>query len=558
MRSLEQSLLEHDLIVLRVIGEWIGLDLTGADKAASVRHIAQMLAQVDLRQEMAYLEPEEVAAINDLVAQGGRVPVAVFERQHGEVRMMGPGRMEREEPWLDPVSPAEALWYRGFLYRGFDDVDGATLEYYFLPREWMTQLAGADPGVATATPSAAVALAPVTAVDRVGEDAADDAVDDLTTLLSLAQRTGLQPESGGHRLPPLEALLVNPGRERRSLLLTLADEMGLLRRADNGLRPTRAALDWLRLSRDAQLRAIAEAWSRSAWNDLCHTPGLACDGNGWQNDPVLARSALLERLPQRADWYRLRDLVAQMKAENPDFQRPDGNYDTWYLRDTATGGLLTGFGAWDQVEGRLLRFLLEGPLVWLGMTEIGVETGAGEPCYRLTDRALAWLMDQPPSRDEVRVPLVVQNDGLLIVPYNAGRYERFQAARVADAEPLQAGKPFRYRITPASLASAAEQGIAADRVLAFLEKESGRPVPASVQRGIKRWAERGVEGRLQRVVVLRAGDPAILETLRSNPKTRDYIAESLGELAVAIKTDQWQAFQQATAQLGLLLDVEGF
>jgi hypothetical protein len=129
---------------------------------------------------------------------------------------------------------------------------------------------------------------------------------------------------------------------------------------------------------------------------------------------------------------------------------------------------------------------------------------------------------------------------------------------VADAEPLQAGKPFRYRITPASLASAAEQGIAADRVLAFLEKESGRPVPASVQRGIKRWAERGVEGRLQRVVVLRAGDPAILETLRSNPKTRDYIAESLGELAVAIKTEQWQAFQQATAQLGLLLDVEGF
>jgi hypothetical protein len=192
------------------------------------------------------------------------------------------------------------------------------------------------------------------------------------------------------------------------------------------------------------------------------------------------------------------------------------------------------------------------------MVELGVEEGTGARCFRPTDRGLAWLLDQPPARDEVRVPLVVQADSLLLVPHNAGRYERFQAARIADAEPLQAGKPYRYRITPTSLAAAAEQGIGADRVLAFLEKESGRPVPVSVQRAVSRWSERGVEGRLQQVVVLRAADGAILETLRTNPKTRDFIAESLGELAVAIKADQWEAFRQATAQLGLLLDTEGF
>ena len=32
---------------------------------------------------------------------------------------MGPGKMEREEPWLDPANAAESLWYRGFLFRGF-------------------------------------------------------------------------------------------------------------------------------------------------------------------------------------------------------------------------------------------------------------------------------------------------------------------------------------------------------------------------------------------------------------------------------------------------------
>lgn len=556
MRTIEQALLEHDLIVLRVIAEWLGLDLTGADKAASAHQLAQMLAQVDVRQEMEYLEPEEQSALNDLVGQGGRVPVAVFERQHGEVRLMGPGRMEREEPWLDPISATESLWYRGFLYRGFDETPEGAIEFYFLPKEMLAQFStvAAVPNGGLTTAVSPTSLTPVASVDpTTATDASADAVDDLTSLLALAQRTGLQPD----KLPDLTALLIDADRERRSLLLTLADEMGVLRRSEGSLRPTRAALDWLQKSREAQLRAIVEAWSNSAWNDLCHTPGLICEGEGWQNDPILARTALLERLPRNGDWYRIRDIVDQMRAYDPDFQRPDGNYDTWYLRDAATLQSLSGFGSWDRVEGRLLRFLLEGPLRWLGMTETASELPSGEACYRLSDRALSWLLDEPAPTDEVRVPLVVQPDGTILVPYNAGRYERFQAARVADLEPMAPGKLYRYRITPASLESAKEQGIAPDRVVQFLSKASGRPVPASVQRGITRWSERGVEGRLQRVVVLRVGDEAILETLRTNPKTRDLIAESLGELVVVIRAGDWEAFRQATAQLGLLLDVEG-
>jgi len=65
-----------------------------------------------------------------------------------------------------------------------------------------------------------------------------------------------------------------------------------------------------------------------------------------------------------------------------------------------------------------------------------------------------------------------------------------------------------------------------------------------------------VEGRLQSVVVLRVGDPAILETLRTSPKTRDFLTEALGELAVVVRAGQWEAFRQAVAGLGLLLDVE--
>lgn len=552
MRNLEQALLEHELLVLRVIGEWLGLDLTGTDKAAAVSQLTAALAQVDLVNEMEYLEPEEAAALADLVRQGGRAPVAIFARDHGEVRLMGPGKMEREEPWLDPASPAESLWYRGFLYRGFDQTGEGTLEFYYVPQELLDRLA---PPTSTRREEPAL---PVEATLRPVEAPAQtrppltNAVDDLTTLLALAQRTGLRSE----RLPNLDGLLMDPDRDRRSLLLTLATEMILLRQTDDILRPTRSAIEWLQKSREAQLRALVDAWSRTFWNELRHTPGLVAEGESWQNDPLLARTALMDALPADEHWYRLSDLIAVIRQQDPDFQRPDGNYETWYIRDADTQDYLSGFGDWDGVEGRLLRYLVQGPLYWLGMVELSA-TSVADATYRLTTRALAWLGDEPPAADEVRVPLVVQPEGILLVPYNASRYERFQAARIADPEPLTPGKPYRYRIVPSSLAEAREQGISPERMLQFLESAGGRPVPTSVRRGITRWAEKGVEGRLQAVVTLRVGDAEILETLRANPKTRDYLTEALGELAVVIRQGDWENFRQAVAQLGLLLDVEG-
>jgi hypothetical protein len=109
-------------------------------------------------------------------------------------------------------------------------------------------------------------------------------------------------------------------------------------------------------------------------------------------------------------------------------------------------------------------------------------------------------------------------------------------------------------LTPRSLALAREQGITPDRILQFLEEATGRPVPASVKRAISRWAERGVEGRLESAVILRVRDAAILETLRANPRTRNFIGESLSDLAVMVRLNDWPKLREACAQLGLLLE----
>jgi hypothetical protein len=545
MRSLEQALADHDLIVLRVIAEWWELDLTGMEKSEGVEILAGTLARLDMMREMEYLPEEEAAALQDLVSQGGRAAVDALSRLYGEVRMMGPGRMEREEPWLDPTSPLEALWYRGFLFRGFDDTAEGVLEFFYLPQELLAQFPGPleeEGGVE------AVLLDPVEPPDGTPAEGLVNSVDDLTTLLAAA----LQPSGDGKDKLVEGMFLLDQNPERRSLLLNLAVEQGWLREDESDLRPTRSAVDWLKKGREAQLFDLADAWSKSGWNDLCHTPGLICEGHNWQNDPILARTAVLDALPLHPHWYSLGALVNLIRNTNPDFQRPDGNYDTWYMRDAHSGDYLKGFDSWEQVEGRLISFLITGPMQWLGITV--VSDHPDNDFFRISHHGLKWLAGEQPQEQEDKIPIVVHPDASIHVAHNADRYLRFQVTRIAELEKVDGRKPYHYRLTPSSLAQAGEQGITAERLLRFLSQASGTTLPKSLQRAVDRWSERGVEGRLESVIVLRVSEADIIQTLQNNPKTRDFLSEPLGDLAIAVRPGKWRQFRAACAQLGLLID----
>lgn len=658
MRTLKQALLDHELIVLRVIGEWWELDLTGANKEGSVEELARTLEHLNMQEERDHSPPEEAAAIEALVMNNGRIPVATFAREHGDVRMMGPGKLEREEPWFDPQNAAEALWYRGILYRGFDNTAEGMIEFYYLPEELYEKLADDAPAQLEppTAPKAQAAPKPSPAVKSPEEDeeaeleyedvdafeeggsdedafeastseangrsrkkaipdapigteedepdfidsspppkrafrkvepqyvpldemgreqeplpepeseaktdeltAVDpptiippdptNAVDDLTSILIMAQRIGLDSDSSSE----LDKFLLNTHPDRRSLLINLASEMEMVRQTANGLRTTRTAVDWLQQSREQQLREMADAWSRSQWNELCRVPDIRCEGE-WENDPILARNGVLEMLPRDIRWYRIQDLIQLIKKKNPDFQRPDGDYDTWYIRDLGSKQFVSGFENWALVEGRLIAYLLKGPLTWLGLV-ITAESIDGQ-CFSVTDRLLAWVTEADAPKDNIRQPLTVRPEGLIAVTPQTDRYHRFQAARISDPLPIAKVDEFLYRLTPDALAKALKQGITPERVQQFLETAGGRPLPAGINRAINRWKDNGIEGKLETVVILRVRDADIMQTLRTNPKTRDFIGESLGELAAAVKPTHKDALHSAVAQLGLLLDVD--
>jgi hypothetical protein len=284
---------------------------------------------------------------------------------------------------------------------------------------------------------------------------------------------------------------------------------------------------------------------------LLHVPGLTLEATGsWRNDPLSARQAILRHLRAAlpGTWHALDALAARVKRQQPDFAR--GEFDTWYVRDAATGDYLRGFEAWDKVEGALIRHVVTRPLLWLGV----VEAGAGEFSVTQLGAALLGLAQAgAPAFREVATSYLVRADATVSVSASR-RYDRFQLARVADF--VSAGDEYVYRLSPTSLARARAQKIGPARIVESLQHASGAELPPPVLTAIRRWSDKGVEATIERAIVLHVKSPAILRALQSSPKTRGLIGPALGPTAARIEEKHWRRLRGALAEMGLLADVE--
>jgi hypothetical protein len=247
-----------------------------------------------------------------------------------------------------------------------------------------------------------------------------------------------------------------------------------------------------------------DTWRRSTrWNDLCRTPSLRCEDTGsWANDPVDTRNRLLSLLValDPVTWYRISDLVAAIYHLDPDFQHPDGDYDTWYIRSRAEQRFLRGFEHWGEVESALIQFIIQGPLHWLGAVDLGGDTeNSASPLTNLADFRLcpagsAWIAGDPAPEEPVNSELEVFPDYAIRVPRDTPLLDRFQVSRFTTWEPPQEDTAdhqnrdaFHYRITQKGLRRAAQQGISSQRILDFLRERASDELPNNVIAGLERW-----------------------------------------------------------------------
>jgi hypothetical protein len=245
---------------------------------------------------------------------------------------------------------------------------------------------------------------------------------------------------------------------------------------------------WLERTGAQQQQDLWQGWLDSAeWNDLLRTPTLRCEGSSWHNDPVGTRQRFVHDLAAATAgvWYATAEVIQAIHDVDPDFQRVDGIYATWYIRRADEPGYLLGFEHWHDVEGALITYLLAGPLHWLGAVDLGDPTvGTGARAVRITDSGFAWFKDWPVPPAPPAPPLRVDRDFRIYLAHDTPAMDRFRVARFAAWEASQ--PEFCYRITQTSLRRAAETGITHARVLEFLRRATHNQLPGNVARALER------------------------------------------------------------------------
>ncbi|MEI6290583.1 MAG: hypothetical protein WCP19_09130, partial [Chloroflexota bacterium] len=150
MPTLTQILPANDIGFLRIVSTLWGIELVSTDPAQAALELADSLCDVELLEEVVTTLPADGrSALQALFDQNGRMPWAVFARRYGEIREMGAGKRDREQPQSRPVSAAEVLFYRALLAKAFFDPEKTSLEklpgkgvqeYAFIPDDLFSAL----------------------------------------------------------------------------------------------------------------------------------------------------------------------------------------------------------------------------------------------------------------------------------------------------------------------------------------------------------------------------------------------------------------------------------
>ncbi len=552
MHSLHRSLADYDMAMLRALARNRGVTLTTNRRSEAAEQVAAgLLDPLSVRVALARLSPGGRQALDRLLAAGGRMRAPQFARQFGQVRPIGPGRLEREALWQEPANPAEELLYAGLIFRAFFDDVGGPGEFVFVPDDLRPLLPQPQAG----PPAFAVEVVPAPAGYH---DEGPRLVHDLFLYLVYLQTHDVRPYADGRLgrrdLELLGRRLADADERRFAFLQHLAGRLAFVARQGPFLRLQAAPVkSWLTAPPARQLATLQEAWRDDpTWNDLCRVPGLVCDERtGWhlRYDPRPVRRALLAllaRCPGEA-WWSLASFGAAVKEAHPDFQRPDGDYTSWYLRDAA-GNYLSGFESWDAVEGALIADLLTGVLRWLGV--VAVATGAAGPLCRLTEAGARFLgLTAEESAAPTSPPILVHPDLGVELPPPANLYVRFQLERFAD---LESESPCRYRLTVGGLGRALGRGLRVEQIVAFLRQASAGALPAPVVAQLQTWAGRFGQVRLEEVGLLQVKEERVLKELAILPETRPFIGKRLSPTAALVKKEDFSRLRQALRDLGFL------
>jgi len=493
MRQLLDCLKEHSPVMLAAIAEGWGVIINDEQTAEVVALLAATMTDADrLGHVLGSLTDTEREALAFVSKTQPRLHVAI--RKHGALRKLGPGRLEWEQDWREPTSPLERLWFLGLVYRSFAQDETYHGEVVFVPPEISELL----PPITFPTPEFAIEIVDAPTTIRDYHDAL--ARDVFVLLCDVRNRDvpASQSPPTKSQLKRLRERLYDLDPARLLLLQHCCIQMGLLRKAGRFWELTARAADWLRAAPVMRQQLLYLAWLESKErNDLWLVPSLTCERTGWKNDVHLARTAVVDhlRLCPADKWISTLSFIAAIHAVAPDFMRPDGDYDSWYIKDATTKRYVMGYSNWDSVEGALIGYLLHGPLCWLGV----VASGNGEAqqgmraCFRITPAGRDILRcgpfaSEPPAsgRPRVRPGSREGRELRLNIPSTMDWYDRFLLERFS-AWLTEDALVAEYAIDARTVGNAVRRGVTLPQMLGFLRRISGSRLPAACEQLLRHW-----------------------------------------------------------------------
>jgi hypothetical protein len=556
MPDLEFTLKKLDLRHLYIIAELWGLEFSAQNLTSGVKTLVTMLLNRQMVEEMIDSLPlPSRDALKELINNDGSLAWSLFTRRYGMVREVGVGRRDREQIYLKPSSPAEILWYRGLIGRDFFDTPSGPQEFAYIPSDLLALIPSETETVAKPLghPATAKEYAIIVPTDDRIIDHACTLLAHLRLDLPIEILYSIPATWPGERPGPGP---VPPYPLTPQALTHLLLSAGMFNDSHEPW-PDRIR-DFLEAPRAKALEFLVSGWLNSpTFNELLMLPGMAAQGE-WENDPLQARNAILDYLATIPNntWWSLTAFVGGIKEMNPDFQRPAGDYDTWFIRDVETNEFLRGFENWERVDGTLVRFILGGPLHWLGIIELGAPSKAAPAnTFRITTWAAKLLKGQTPEGlPDENQQMLVQSDARLQVPRLVSRSVRYQIARSCTWEG-EKNDAYLYHITPGSLEGARNQGIQSNHLLALLQKHA-KAVPPSLVKALQLWEQTGSAARIEQVYILRVRDPKLIPTLRKSRAAR-FLGDSLGPTTLMIKPGSQEKVLAILAELGYLGEIIG-
>lgn len=245
---------------------------------------------------------------------------------------------------------------------------------------------------------------------------------------------------------------------------------------------------------------------------------------------------LLQELPANVwyDWFSFAEAAWQ---QNPNFLHNYVGPDVWGIAARGRKRLdPKRRGDWDRGYRPILAAILEGPLRWLGVVEVGYK-GRRMVAFRLTPTG-AWLLrgeGRPPTLREVaagEAPVTwLDDETFRVLPGPA----TIDVLPLADILAIPTQRAFVYKLSDEGIQEAFARGIEPATIATRFEK-AGAPLPPATRQRIETlWSRFGYIHLYEKLTVLELADDLALREILANTSLHQHMVHQFSPRLVVVE-----------------------